>query len=56
VIPLAKDYKTQTGEDVFVIGSPFGLETTISNGIISSIRGTDEFLQITAPISSRQQW
>jgi len=39
------------GEDVVVIGSPFGLETTITSGIISSIRGKDEFLQISAPIS-----
>lgn len=50
-LKLSQDYKPKQGEDVFVIGSPFGLETTISNGIISSIRGTDEFLQITAPVS-----
>jgi tetratricopeptide (TPR) repeat protein len=49
---LSQDYKPKQGDDVFVIGSPFGLETSISNGIISSIRGTDEFLQITAPISA----
>jgi Tfp pilus assembly protein PilF len=48
---LAKGYKPSQGEDVIVIGSPMGLETTVSNGIISSIRGEDEFLQITAPIS-----
>lgn len=40
------------GEDVYVIGSPMGLETTISTGIVSSIRGEDKFIQITAPISS----
>lgn len=50
-LKLSNDYKPRQGEDVFVIGSPFGFETTITNGIISSIRGTDEFLQITAPIS-----
>lgn len=48
---LSTDYKPKQGDDVFVIGSPFGLETTISNGIISGIRGTDDFLQITAAIS-----
>lgn len=50
-LPLAQDYKPKQGEDIVVIGSPFGLETTVSDGIISSIRGEDEFLQITAPIS-----
>lgn len=40
------------GDDIFVIGSPMGLETTISTGIISSIRGEDKFVQITAPISA----
>lgn len=50
-LKLSQDYKPKQGENVFVIGSPFGLETTVSNGIISSIRGSDEFLQITAPVS-----
>ena len=36
---LAKDYKPKQGDEVFVIGSPYGLETTVSNGIISCIRG-----------------
>lgn len=48
---LTKKYTHKQGDDVVVIGSPFGLETTVSNGIISSIRGEDEFIQITAPIS-----
>lgn len=50
-LKLSENYKPKQGDDVFVIGSPFGLETTISDGIISSIRGKDEFLQITAAIS-----
>ena len=43
------------GETILVIGSPLGLEHTISNGIVSSIRYIEDFgklIQITAPISS----
>jgi len=50
-VKIAKDYKPKQGEGIVVIGSPFGLETTVSDGIISSIRGKNELIQITAPIS-----
>lgn len=43
--------KPNQGDDVYVIGSPLGLETSVSSGIISGIRGADKFLQITAQIS-----
>lgn len=39
------------GEDIFTIGSPYGLKNTISNGIISSLREND-IIQISAPISN----
>ena len=44
------------GEDVAVIGSPLGLEGSLSNGIVSAIRKNEgatksEYVQITAPIS-----
>lgn len=41
------------GEDVIALGSPQGLEGTVSTGILSGIRDLDgtRFLQITAPIS-----
>ncbi|MFP5233952.1 MAG: trypsin-like peptidase domain-containing protein [Acidobacteriota bacterium] len=41
------------GDREFAIGNPEGLENTISQGIISGIRTTDdrELLQITSPIS-----
>jgi Flp pilus assembly protein TadD len=42
------------GERVYVIGSPQGLENTISEGIVSGIREVDakrKILQMTAPIS-----
>jgi hypothetical protein len=43
------------GEGVFVIGNPIGLDFTVSNGIISSIRQQTELgqvIQTSAPISA----
>jgi tetratricopeptide (TPR) repeat protein len=42
------------GESVVVIGNPFGLEGSVSNGIVSAVReisGYGRIIQITAPIS-----
>lgn len=50
-IKFSTDYKPKQGESIVVIGSPFGLETTVSDGIISSMRGKNELIQITAPVS-----
>ncbi len=54
-IPLAvTSILPEVGERVVVVGSPFGLEQTVSDGIVSAIRDTAErgrVLQITAPIS-----
>ena len=44
----------QEGESVVVIGNPFGLEGSVSNGIVSAVRDIPTFgriIQITAPIS-----
>jgi S1-C subfamily serine protease len=49
---LAVKYQPKQGEQIVVIGSPLGLETTVTDGIISSIRGKSQLLQITAAISS----
>jgi tetratricopeptide (TPR) repeat protein len=49
-VKLTSTNKSKQGESIVVIGSPNGLETTVSEGIISGIRKKDE-LQITAPIS-----
>jgi len=51
VIKLATKYKPAQGESVVVIGSPHGFETTVTDGIVSGIRGEDGFVQITAPIA-----
>jgi hypothetical protein len=41
------------GDKVYAVGSPLGLETTVSDGIVSSIRELDQtrLIQTTAPIS-----
>lgn len=61
-LPLGKHASVRAGQKVFVIGSPHGLEGTLSTGIVSAVRAegvTDEKLnqklegwgiQITAPI------
>lgn len=50
-IQINSGYKANQGDDVAVIGTPLGFETTITTGIVSGIRGEDGFLQISAPIS-----
>lgn len=52
-IKLVKTYP-KVGEKIVVIGNPFGLEQTVSEGIISAIREIESFgkiIQITAPVS-----
>jgi tetratricopeptide (TPR) repeat protein len=44
----------ETGERVIIIGTPLGLEKTVSDGIVSAVRevpGFGKIIQVTAPIS-----
>ena len=53
--PLSLDRTSpQEGESIVVIGNPFGLEGSVTNGIVSAVRDIPTFgriIQITAPIS-----
>jgi tetratricopeptide (TPR) repeat protein len=55
VRPLLLDRTSpQEGESIVVIGNPFGLEGSVTNGIVSAVRDIPTFgriIQITAPIS-----
>jgi Trypsin-like peptidase domain len=52
-VSLADSDKVIVGQDVIVLGSPQGLEGTVSTGIVGGLRtmGSAKLLQITAPIS-----
>ncbi len=52
-LSLAKDDAVTQGSRIFVLGHPEGLEFTLSEGLVSSLRdlGDLKVLQITAPIS-----
>ena len=56
VCPLViSDSIPEVGEKVLVIGSPLGLEYTVTDGLISAIReipGFGKIIQISAPVSS----
>lgn len=51
-IPISSE-SVSPGQQIYVIGSPIGLEATISNGIVSGMRDFDghKLIQMTAPIS-----
>jgi len=52
-LPISRNVP-QEGESILVVGNPFGLEGSVSNGIVSAVReisGYGKIIQITAPIS-----
>lgn len=52
-VTLAKE-EIEVGQRVVVIGSPLGLEGTVSDGIVSAVRDIPNFgkiIQMTAPVS-----
>lgn len=58
-IPLADSDKTRVGDFAVAIGNPFGLEQTVTSGIISAlgrgglgIEGLEDFIQTDAAINS----
>ena len=52
-LPLADSDTAQIGENVYAVGNPQGWEGTVSDGIISSIRGegNNKWIQMTAAVS-----
>ncbi len=53
-LPLGNSDKIEVGTRIAVIGSPLGLEGTLSEGIVSAVRelmGDQRLLQVTAAIS-----
>jgi serine protease Do len=53
-VVLGDSHSVQAGERVVAIGSPLGLESTVADGLVSSLRKADrgfQVLQITVPIS-----
>jgi len=52
-VRVGTSYGVKTGDHVVVLGAPLGLESTLSDGIISAIRegGTFRIFQTSAPIS-----
>lgn len=55
-LKLGDSKKLKVGQKIYAIGSPYGFENTMTEGIISGLRtsfdSTKNFIQISAPISS----
>lgn len=54
-LELGNSDEIVSGESVFCIGSPLGLENTLSTGVVSNVNRVEDgfsYIQITAPISN----
>ena len=55
-LKIADEEALNVGETVYAIGSPFGYENTITDGLVSGLRSSPDslrhFIQISAPVSS----
>lgn len=55
-IKIGDSKRLKVGQKIYAIGSPYGFENTITEGIISGLRtsfdSTKNFIQISAPISA----
>lgn len=51
--PMGRGSQMHVGQKVYAIGSPQGLDLTLSDGMVSSLRQTDEgpLIQTTTPVS-----
>ncbi len=53
-LEIERNEKVSSGQAVYAIGSPLGLENTISEGLVSNaerVIGKDKYIQISVPIS-----
>src|SRR5208283_2501856 len=51
-LKLGRSASVQVGNKLFAIGNPFGLENTLSEGLLSGIRQVDyKLFQLSAPVS-----
>jgi Tfp pilus assembly protein PilF len=50
-LKLSTSQRSKQGDDVYVIGSPLGLELSVSEGVVSAVRKGPDLLQITAAVS-----